>query len=80
MKTKKTFAIILSAFIIFALMLSAMPASPAYAGTTINVSTAAELITAINDANSESGAYVGADIIILDSNINLPFPLHFLEY
>jgi uncharacterized repeat protein (TIGR01451 family) len=41
------------------------------AATTINVSTATELIQAINDANSEVAPYVGADTIILDADITL---------
>jgi len=73
MKNKNLFSSILSTLIITTLLLSVMPDRPASAGTTINVSTAAELITAINNANSEGGSYLGADIITLDANINLTF-------
>jgi uncharacterized repeat protein (TIGR01451 family) len=48
-----------------------VPTQPTQAATTINVSTAAEFIQAINDANSEVGLYVGADTITLAANITL---------
>ncbi|MBD2186485.1 DUF4347 domain-containing protein [Planktothrix sp. FACHB-1355] len=48
-----------------AFQVGVMEAYNAVLGTTINVTNVTELIQAINDANSESGAYVGADTINL---------------
>jgi uncharacterized repeat protein (TIGR01451 family) len=68
--TKITRFIVLFMLIIL-LAITFVPSHPSRAATTITVSTAAELIQAINDANSEAGLYVGADTITLSADITL---------
>jgi hypothetical protein len=57
--------------LIIILGIAIVPAQRLQAATTITVSTAAELIQAINNANSETGLYVGADTITLTADITL---------